>query len=124
VFTVEVVILLAVATAGLLAGRWLRLPAVAAYLVAGVVAGPGGLGLVSRSDTIEELAELGVALLLFGVGIEFSLERLRQILPRMLASGTLQVGLTVAATAVVFTRLGNPWPAAIFIGFLVSPSCR
>jgi CPA2 family monovalent cation:H+ antiporter-2 len=122
VFTVEVVILLAVATAGLLAGRWLRLPAVAAYLVAGVVAGPGGLGLVSRSDTIEELAELGVALLLFGVGIEFSLERLRQILPRMLASGTLQVGLTVAATAVVFTWLGSPWPAAIFIGFFVSLS--
>ena len=121
-FTVEVVILLAVATAGLLAGRWLRLPAVAAYLVAGVVAGPGGLGLVSRSDTIAELAELGVALLLFGVGIEFSLERLRQILPRMLASGTLQVGLTVGATAVVFTGLGTAWPAAVFIGFLVSLS--
>src|SRR5207249_2848979 len=97
-------------------------PAGAAYRVAGVGAGPGGLGLVSRSDTIAELAELGVALLLFGVGIEFSLERLRQILPRMLASGTLQVGLTVGATAVVFTGLGTAWPAAVFIGFLVSLS--
>src|SRR5207244_6013129 len=122
VFTVEVVILLAVATAGLLAGRWLRLPAVAAYLVAGVVAGPGGLGLVSRSDTIAQLAELGVALLLFGVGIEFSLERLRQILPRMVASGALQVGVTVAATAVVFRQLGAAWAGAVFVGFLVSLS--
>src|SRR5439155_587638 len=52
----------------------------------------------------------------------FSLERLRQILPRMLASGTLQVGLTVGATAVVFTGLGTAWPAAVFIGFLVSLS--
>src|SRR5207244_10295176 len=68
VFTVEVVILLAVATAGLLAGRWLRLPAVAAYPVAGVVAGPGGPGLVSRPGPIPERARPGRALLLLASG--------------------------------------------------------
>src|SRR5206468_2634426 len=78
------------------------------------------LGLVSRSAAISELAELGVALLLFGVGIEFSLDRLRRILPRMVASGALQVAGSVAATALVFRALALPWPAALFTGFLVS----
>src|SRR5438132_2192429 len=118
----EVIVLLAVATAGLVAGRALGLPSIVAYLVAGVLVGPGGLGLVSHSAAISELAELGVALLLFGVGIEFSLDRLRRILPRMLASGALQVAGTVAATALAFRALALPWPAALFTGFLVSLS--
>src|SRR5438105_3116861 len=116
----EVIVLLAVATAGLVAGRALGLPSIVAYLVAGVLVGPGGLGLVSRSAAISELAELGVALLLFGVGIEFSLDRLRRILPRMVASGALQVPGSVAATALVFRALALPWPAALFTGFLVA----
>ncbi len=115
-YFVDVIVLLAVATAGLIAGRALRLPPIVAYLVAGVLVGPGGLGLVSRSDAITQLAELGVALLLFGVGIEFSLERLRLILPRMVASGTLQVTATIAATAFVFRGLGDARSA----GFLQS----
>ncbi len=118
----DVILLLAVATAGLVAGRALGLPSIVAYLVAGVLVGPGGLGVVSHSEAIRELAELGVALLLFGVGIEFSLERLRRILPRMVASGTLQVGGTLAATALAFRALGLAWPAALFTGFLVSLS--
>src|SRR2546428_5322862 len=119
---VDVIVLLAVAAAGLLAGRTLGLPAIVAYLVAGVLVGPGGLGLVSRSEPISELAELGVALLLFGVGIEFSLDRLRRILPRMIASGAFQVTGTVAATALGFRALALSWPAALFAGFLVSLS--
>src|SRR3989442_4293339 len=118
----DVIVLLAVASAGLLAGRVLRVPAIVSYLVAGVLVGPGGLGVVSRSEPISELAELGVALLLFGVGIEFSLERLRRILPRMLASGALQVAGTVAATALGFRLLALTWHAALFAGFLVSLS--
>ena len=116
----DVIVLLTVATTALIVGRALRLPSIVAYLVGGVLVGPGGLGLVSRTEPIAELAELGVALLLFGVGIEFSLERLRQILPRMVASGALQVGVTVAATAIVFRQLGAAWAGAVFVGFLVS----
>src|SRR5437016_11272886 len=118
----DVIVLLAVASVGRIAGRALGRPAIVAYLVAGVLVGPGGLGLVSHSAAIGELAELGVALLLFGVGIEFSLERLRRILPRMLASGALQVAGTVTATALGFRALALPWPAARFAGFLVSLS--
>lgn len=118
----EIVLLLAVATVGLIAGRALRLPPIVAYLLAGVLAGPSGLGLVERSPAIEQLAELGVALLLFGVGIEFSLDRLRRELPRMLASGGTQVALTTLLTALVFRTLGQGWPPAVFAGFLVSLS--
>jgi CPA2 family monovalent cation:H+ antiporter-2 len=118
----ELITLLAVATGGLLIGRWLRIPPIVVYLLAGLLAGPGGFGWVNRSHTIENLAELGVALLLFGVGIEFSLVRLRRILPRMLTSGLLQVGLTVLLSAVLFHLLGADWPMALFVGFLLALS--
>lgn len=121
-FSAQVIVLLAVAAGGLVAGRWLGLPAVVAYLVAGVLAGPSGFGWVSPSPAIEGLAELGVALLLFGVGIEFSLERIRRILPRMVVSGGLQVGLTIAATTVLLGWLGLDRTTALFAGFLVSLS--
>jgi len=118
----DVVVLLAVATAGLLLGRAVGLPAVAAYLVAGVLVGPGALGLVGHSDAVAQLAEIGVALLLFGVGIEFSLDRLRRRLWRMTASGALQVAATVALGAALFRALGAAWPTAVFTGFLVALS--
>lgn len=118
----DVVVLLTVAGTGLLAGRALGLPAIPAYLVAGVVAGPGGLGLVQRSAALDQLAELGVALLLFGVGIEFSLGRMRRILPRMLASGGTQIVATIGVTALLFRALGQDWPVAVLIGFLVALS--
>jgi CPA2 family monovalent cation:H+ antiporter-2 len=118
----EVVVLLAVATAGLLAGRAFGLPAVAAYLVAGVLVGPGALGLVGHSERVGQLAELGVALLLFGVGIEFSLDQLRRRLWQMTASGTLQVAVTTTLGAALFRTLGAGWPAAVFTGFLVTLS--
>jgi CPA2 family monovalent cation:H+ antiporter-2 len=118
----EVIFLLAVATAGLVAGRAIGLPAIVAYLATGVLVGPGGLGLVHESVAASQLAELGVALLLFGVGIEFELARLRSILARMAATGALQVVLTVGATAAVFRTLGLPWAAAVFVGFLIALS--
>ena len=121
-FIADIILLLSVATVGLVAGRALRLPSIVAYLLAGVLAGPGAFGWVSRSGAIDQLAELGVALLLFGVGIEFSLDRLRPILLRMVTSGGLQVGSTAFATAAAFRWLGMDWPAAIFTGFLVALS--
>jgi CPA2 family monovalent cation:H+ antiporter-2 len=122
VLSLDPVLVLVVATLGLLAGRLVGLPSIVAYLVAGVVAGPGGLGLIGRSAAVEHLADIGVALLLFGVGIEFSLERLRRIFRRMVASGALQVVLTVTLGALAFRMLGAGWPVAVFVGFLVALS--
>jgi CPA2 family monovalent cation:H+ antiporter-2 len=122
VLAVDVVTLLAVAAGGLIAGRALGVPAIVTYLLAGVVAGPAVLGLVQRSPGLEQVAELGVALLLFGVGIEFSLAHLRRNLPRMLATGGVQIVATVAVAAAAFGVLGAAWPVAVFLGFLVTLS--
>jgi len=118
----DIIVLLAVATGGLVAGRALAVPSIVAYLLAGVLVGPSVLGWVGHSATIEQMAELGVTLLLFGVGIDFSLDRLRRILRRMVAGGALQVGITVVVTAFMFHGLGAPLPTAILAGFLVSLS--
>jgi monovalent cation:H+ antiporter-2, CPA2 family len=115
----EVVILLAVACAALIAGRALRVPPIAAYLVGGVLAGPGGLGLVSHSEGAEQLAELGVALLLFGVGTEISLERLADGIARTLAGGAAQVLGTIVLATSLFVALEAAWPAPLVIGKLV-----
>lgn len=119
---VDVVVLLAVAAGGLLAGRVLGLPAIVAYILGGIVAGPSVLGLVQNSAALEQLAELGVALLLFGVGIEFSLDRLRRKLGSMAASGGVQIVATIALTAGVFHLFAFDLRVAIFLGFLIALS--
>ena len=121
-FSGELVFLLIVAAVGLIAGRALRLPALVAYLLAGVLAGPGGLGWLEHSPTVERFADIGVSLLLFGAGIEFSLQRLWRTLPRLLAGGSLQVTLTTVLTAAAFRALGFTWPQAVLVGFFVSLS--
>jgi CPA2 family monovalent cation:H+ antiporter-2 len=118
----EIIAVLAVAAAGLLIGHAIGLPAIPAYLLVGVLTGPGVLGWISHSPTLDHLSEIGVALLLFGVGIEFSLDRLRRRLWQMMATGALQVALTVGIATVVFRGLGVSWPTGIFLGFLASLS--
>lgn len=118
----DLVILLAVACAGMLLGRVARIPPMVAYLVAGVLAGPALLSVIGHSAAIEQIADLGVALLLFGIGIEFSLERLRKNLTRIVFTGLAQVLLTIVVAVAIFVWLGRPWAASIVVGCLVSLS--
>jgi len=118
----DVVLLLAVACAALVVGKLLRVPPMTATLLAGVLAGPGGLGLVRQSQGIEQLAELGVSLLLFGVGTEVSLDRLRAGLARTAGAGAAQILLSVGLGGGLFVALGTPAPTAVAVGFLVSLS--
>ena len=119
---VDLVLILGVATVGLLVGRLFRVPPVVAYLAGGVLVGPAGLGLVRASEGLEEVAAFGVALLLFGVGIEVSLERLRRVLFRMTVTGGLQLALTIGGTAAAARAFAVAWPQAVMLGFLVSLS--
>ncbi|MFT3928018.1 MAG: cation:proton antiporter [Myxococcales bacterium] len=100
----------------------LRLPTVAGLLAAGALAGPFGLQLVKSVHAIEVLAEVGVVLLLFSIGLEFSLGRLRDIFRQVALGGALQVGLTTAAAAGVAVALGESWARGIFYGFVFSLS--
>jgi monovalent cation:H+ antiporter-2, CPA2 family len=115
-------IVLAIATAvALLFGR-LHLSVVAAFLVAGAILGPTGAGLVAESGMVDALAEIGVALLLFTVGLEISLANLGKMRRQILQGGGLQLSATVLLTVAVLSLARFPLAEAIFIGFVLSLS--
>ena len=100
----------------------LKLPALPGFIIAGIVLGPNALGLVSEPHEVENLAEVGVILLLFTIGIEFSLSRLREMQRQVLAGGSAQMAFTVLATlGAGLAFLGN-WRVALFLGFLIALS--
>lgn len=100
----------------------LRLPTVAGLLFAGALLGPFGFRLVRSVHTIEMLAEIGVVLLLFTIGLEFSLNRLKSIFRQVALGGLLQVGLTIAATVGAAVLVGQSLRAGVFYGFVISLS--
>jgi len=107
---------------GVIAQR-LRQPLILGYIAAGVILGPlTGGRLVSDPHDIELLAEIGVALLLFALGIEFSLKELRPVRAVALAGTTIQLVVTLAAAAGVGLLLGWPWTDAVWFGACVSLS--
>ncbi|MEZ4472951.1 MAG: cation:proton antiporter [bacterium] len=100
----------------------LKLPTVAGLLAAGAVMGPYGLGLITSVHDIEVLAEVGVVLLLFSIGLEFSFSRLKYIFRQVALGGVLQVGLTLGATVAICRALDLAWGPAIFYGFVFALS--
>ena len=111
---------LAVVVAG--AFSRLRVPPLVGFLVTGVMVGPHALGWVRSVPAVEVLAEVGVVLLLFAVGIEFSLEGIRRIQRLVFLGGGLQVVLTTAVTAAAAAWLGIAWRSAVFLGMLMALS--
>jgi K+:H+ antiporter len=92
------------------------------FLIAGVVIGPKALGLVYEPELVNAAAEVGVLLLLFTIGIEFSLKKLAKIQRLILLGGGLQVGLSTGITMLALVAFGVSWQAALFTGFLVALS--
>jgi len=105
----------------IVAGR-LRIPAVIALIAAGVLTGPSALGVIESPEAVDQLAEVGIVLLLFTVGLEFPIGELRRIWKSVVAGGALQVGLTAAAAALVAQAFGTPMRSAIFIGLFLALS--
>jgi CPA2 family monovalent cation:H+ antiporter-2 len=87
-----------------------------------MLAGPHGLGLIKAVHEVEILAEIGVVLLLFIIGIQFSLKNLLRIKKSILMGGSLQMWLTFLAAFVIAMKLGQSFSESIFVGFLVSLS--
>jgi CPA2 family monovalent cation:H+ antiporter-2 len=118
----DLAVVLAIATAvALLFGR-LRLSVVAAFLVAGAILGPTGAGLVAETSMVDALAEIGVALLLFTVGLEISLSSLGKMGRQILLAGGSQVAAVVLAVLLILLLSGFRGPEAIFVGFVLSLS--
>ena len=100
----------------------LSAPSLVGFLVAGVLVGPNGFGLIGATDEVEVLAELGVALLLFAVGLELSLSHVRQWASSVFIGGGLQVGCTLLAVAAAAIAFGIAPGQAIFYGAVAALS--
>jgi monovalent cation:H+ antiporter-2, CPA2 family len=118
----DIAIVFAVAVAAALVLARFRVPVVLAYIGTGLLLGSAGLGLVEHTHALDVLAEVGVALLLFTLGLEFSLGQLRKSWRTVALAGSAQVTITVGAVAVVTWWLGEGWSEATTWGFLVALS--
>jgi glutathione-regulated potassium-efflux system protein KefB len=97
--------------------RRLGLGAVLGYLIAGALVGPGGLGLVDARDEMLRIADFGIVLLLFLVGLELHPSRLWRLRHDIFGLGLLQVALSgIALAALVYAVTGFSWAAALAIG--------
>lgn len=118
----DIIVIFLISIIAIFAGHRLRIPVVVGFLATGVVAGPHGLRLVQEVEQIEVLAEVGVVLLLFAIGIEFSFDKLLRIKRPTLVGGPLQVAITFLATAFIGVEVGLPLNESILAGFLVALS--
>ena len=105
----------------LLLGR-LKLPVVAGLVLSGALVGPKALSLAHDPEAIEVIAEVGVIFLLFTIGLEFSLSRLKNIFRQVALGGLLQVGVTTLVTSLVCLGLDLSFPEAVVYGFVFALS--
>jgi monovalent cation:H+ antiporter-2, CPA2 family len=121
-FLVEAVAIVGAAALIAYASYRIGLVPIVGFLLAGVCIGPHALALVDDPALVDAAAEVGVILLLFTIGIEFSLDRLARIKMLIFGGGGLQVALSSLAVTAILTPFGVDWRAALFTGFLVSLS--
>lgn len=100
----------------------LKLPSILGFLLTGVLIGPSVLGLIHVAHEVEMIAEIGVILLLFVIGMELSLKQLAAIRRTVFFGGLIQVGLTTLLVTFIAKGLSFAWNEAVFIGFLFSLS--
>ncbi|MEJ5244858.1 MAG: cation:proton antiporter [Bacteroidota bacterium] len=100
----------------------LKLPSIVGFLLTGMLIGPFGLKLISDLSQVQLIAEVGVILILFSVGIEFSLTKLFSIKRNVFVGGGLQVGIAIALSVLLFSFFNFNLNQAIFIGFLIALS--
>jgi CPA2 family monovalent cation:H+ antiporter-2 len=120
--TRDLLIVLATAIVGGMLARWLRLPVILGYLAGGVAIGPHALSFVSDPATISSLAEIGVVLLLFAIGLEFSLKELLKMGRVAIIGGIAQIVLTAAVGFGLGRGVGLRVTGAAFFGFIIAMS--
>ncbi|MBS1235098.1 MAG: Kef-type potassium transporter, NAD-binding protein, partial [Nitrospirae bacterium] len=100
----------------------LKIPSLVGFLVAGVIIGPHGIGIVKDTHAVELLAEIGVILLLFTIGIEFSVAKLARMKKAIITGGGSQVFLTIALSAAAAYLSTRNLNQSVFFGFLIALS--
>jgi monovalent cation:H+ antiporter-2, CPA2 family len=121
---IDLVCVLGAAAVGGLLAALLKQPVLLGYLLAGIVVGPTGLGLIKEIVQVETLAQFGVAFLLFALGVEFSFSELNKVKRISLGGGGLQIALTIAITTAVSLAIGwvDSPPQGVFLGAILSLS--
>ena len=118
----DLVIILFISAVSLYVSSRLNLPSILAFLLAGVLVGPHGIELISTVSEVNTMAEIGILLLLFSIGIEFSLAKLIESKLFVLAGGTAQVFLSIILFTAGALFLGLEMNQAIFVGMLLAMS--
>ncbi|WP_170134465.1 cation:proton antiporter [Echinicola strongylocentroti] len=118
----EIVIIFGLATLVIMLFTRLKIPTIIGFLLTGAIAGPYGLSLVNASATVDVLSEIGIILLLFVIGMEFSLKSLMSIKKAVFLGGSLQVALTILVATLTSYFFGFDWNVAVFFGFLLALS--
>jgi len=117
-----VLVLLAVAVGVVVLCRILRLPAMLGYLIVGILIGPHALGWIPDTPETRHIAEFGVVFLMFSIGLEFSLARLRGMQRQVFGLGTAQVAATMLLVMLASLALGLDWRAGLALGGVLAMS--
>src|SRR5512135_1683933 len=115
-------ILLAAAVGVVVLCRILRLPAMLGYLIVGIAIGPNALGWIPDAPETRHLAQFGVVFLMFSIGLEFSLARLRSMQHMVFGLGTAQVAATMLLVMVASLFFGLDWRAGLALGGVLAMS--
>jgi CPA2 family monovalent cation:H+ antiporter-2 len=100
----------------------IKVPTIIGYMLTGVIVGPNLMGIIKAPMEIDLMAEIGVVLLLFMIGMEFSLNHLFKIRRLVFLGGFLQLSLTTLVTTFLTHAYDLNWKASLFIGFLIALS--
>lgn len=118
----DIVVILLVALPIIYLFKKINLPSIVGFLIAGMLIGPFGFNLIKSVNQISVMAEIGVMLLMFTIGLEFSLSQLIRIKKFLLVAGGYQLAITIIASTIIFLLLGIEINQAIFFSLLVSLS--
>lgn len=99
-----------------------RIPSIVCFLIIGMLAGPYGFALIESETSIELFAEIGIMLLLFTIGLEFSFDRLLKSWRTVIFGGLVQLCTTIVAITFAAHAIGVPFNAALVFGFIISLS--
>jgi len=118
----DLLVIVSVGVGVVLLLRRLGLPSIAGFIFAGALVGPNALAFVKDAHRVEAVADLGVVLLLFGLGLELSLDRVRKLWRPVVFGGALQVGLTILLAAGLASLEGVALRPALFLGCFAAAS--
>lgn len=118
----DIVVILLVTLPIIYLFKKINLPSIVGFLIAGMLIGPFGFNLIKSVNQISVMAEIGVMLLMFTIGLEFSLSQLIRIKKFLLVAGGYQLAITIIASTIIFLLLGIEINQAIFFSLLVSLS--